>query len=1137
MTKTIPKQFLAIFLLVFNTSPSLAQAPKLMLPIGHAQSIDAISYSPNGKLVLTGSYDNTAKLWDASSGKLLRSFDHYTNIVTAAVFSKTGKYFAVADFDGRVEVRNSLTADIVAEFKLNGVQSIVFNKDDRYLLVGSADYTATLLDIAGERIAAVIKDHSGAIIKAFFSPDETKIITASDDQSIKVYDIAKGENILSLSTGNAEINEIQKAGNTNLYVTSCSDNLVRIWDINKGILVNTIKPHDSKLTTFCLSDDGKTFCTGASNGSIKEWYTASGGFRGVVLPSGEGVSGMGITKDSRYVIASLDDRVVEAIDLQTQKIVWSNDTLNWPAKLITNSPDGRYVTVTGGFNKDAISWNAKTGKLNQRLTGHTRNITSAMYSGNSQYVLFSSEDNTAKLLDIKKGAVSLELKGHEDQVSVAAFSKDESKIITASYDETVKVWDRNSGKLINTLKANNSLITFAAITPDGKFILATYFDSTINIWDATTGRFAGTLGKQPEMPMFLSFSPDSKLVLTSLEKEGIGFWDIISRRKLAPFLLPEHRVRFASFAPSGKYIAYSALYAGRALPEKDAFTIVGIMDAISHKEISRLIISNNSYKNVVAEKICFNNKGDRIAVILSDHSIQLWDIKTNSIVKKFIGHASKVNTIAFSDDDRFLVSASADHTFKTWDVATGSEIATYFMVDNNDGFVQLPTGFYKCSPNAAALLHYVKGMQTIGFEQLDIKYNRPDKVLEAINSADTIMIHAYRNAYHKRIQKLGIDTTSFRDGYSIPVASILKSEEIKNEQTTPALMLKIAGMDSTYLLDKFNVWVNDVPVFGLGGINIRQRKRKSFDTTLTITLSQGENRIATSVINVNGTESYRSPVIVKYLPSSPKPEKVVFIGIGINRFADSKYNLQWSVKDIRDLAFKLKQKYGERISIDTLFDEKVTRENVLALKQKLQTLTEDDKVILGYSGHGLLSKDFDYYLSTFNVNFDKPEINGLPYDDLESLVDKIRPRKKLVLIDACNSGEVDKAELLKMEQSKASLVSNGVSSSKGIIFRVPDKNSLGLANSFELMQELFVNVGKGTGATIISAAAGTQFALERNDLQNGVFTYSILEALNNNSQLKVSALKRIVGERVVQLTNGMQKPTSRNETKNFDWEL
>ena len=192
----------------------------------------------------------------------------------------------------------------------------------------------------------------------------------------------------------------------------------------------------------------------------------------------------------------------------------------------------------------------------------------------------------------------------------------------------------------------------------------------------------------------------------------------------------------------------------------------------------------------------------------------------------------------------------------------------------------------------------------------------------------------------------------------------------------------------------------------------------------------------------------------------------------------------------------------------------------------------NDKVIISYSGHGLLSKDFDYYLSTYAVKFDKPAENGLPYDELESLLDSIPARKKLMFIDACHSGEVDKDDLIALNATDKKLI-RGL---KPVAYK--DSGHLGLKNSFELMQSLFVNVGKSTGATIISAAAGTEFALEGIDnLPNGVFTYSILEAINKYPAMKISELKKIVSERVVQLTNGLQKPTSRNETIAVDWKI
>ncbi|HQY12478.1 MAG TPA: hypothetical protein PK133_09710, partial [Ferruginibacter sp.] len=86
-------------------------------------------------------------------------------------------------------------------------------------------------------------------------------------------------------------------------------------------------------------------------------------------------------------------------------------------------------------------------------------------------------------------------------------------------------------------------------------------------------------------------------------------------------------------------------------------------------------------------------------------------------------------------------------------------------------------------------------------------------------------------------------------------------------------------------------------------------------------------------------------------------------------------------------------------------------------------------------------------------------------------------------------------------------------------------------------QNLFVNVSKRTGATIISAAAGTEFALEKGDLKNGVFTYCVMEAMDKYPTMKISDLKKTVGARVTELTKGMQKPTSRNEAIAVDWDV
>lgn len=465
------------------------------------------------------------------------------------------------------------------------------------------------------------------------------------------------------------------------------------------------------------------------------------------------------------------------------------------------------------------------------------------------------------------------------------------------------------------------------------------------------------------------------------------------------------------------------------------------------------------------------------------------------------------------------------------------DTVSLISIDSADWLMLLKNGYYMTSQNGARSLSYSRGLEVLPFEQSDIRNNRPDLVLKAIDLADTALIRAYYRAYQKRMQKLEIGTLQLKDDANRPESKFEDKEKIEFDQKTEKLSLTVVANGAGTFLSRMNVWINDVPLFGKAGKSLKERRTSTLRHPVDVILSQGLNRIEASVINANGTESYRIPLFVKYTPAQPRKEAVYFIGIGIDRFADTAYNLRYCSKDIRDLALRLKERYSAGLQMDTLFNENVTVERVKAIKQKLLQSREDDKVIIAYSGHGLLSKDYDYYLSTYNVNFIRPEQNGLPYEELENLADGIRARRKLLLIDACHSGELDKEEMQKIAGFQAEQAKNNkvVGINKGI--KLPANNRVGLKNSFELMQQLFVNVSKSTGTTVLSAAAGTQFALEMGDIQNGVFTYSIMELLKPGKSVTVGELKAYVSQRVVELTKGLQQPTSRNETVNNDWRM
>lgn len=506
-----------------------------------------------------------------------------------------------------------------------------------------------------------------------------------------------------------------------------------------------------------------------------------------------------------------------------------------------------------------------------------------------------------------------------------------------------------------------------------------------------------------------------------------------------------------------------------------------------------------------------------------------------------------VSGISFSPDSKKILIISRDNTVSLYDLTLGAFVFTFFAIDSTGYLALLPSGYYLGTQGAAKRLHYVTSdLKIISFAQLDVNYNRPHLVLAAIGATDSTVINSFRNAYYKRIKKLGLDTAALTDSIAVPEADLANLRSIAAEQKSEWLSLQIKAKASGSRLDRFNVFINEVPLYGLRGLPVGSSNAAYFDKTVMVKLCQGQNQIETVVTAVNGSESYRMPLLVNYRSPAPVKENTWFVGIGIDRFADSLHNLRYCSKDIRDLALALKEKYGGRMVIDTLFNEHVTIENVLAVKRRLLQTGVNDRVIVSYSGHGLLNAVYDYFLSTYMVNFKKPEENGLRYDELENLLDSIPARKKLMLIDACHSGELDK-EALQLQKEVGVLTPVAAAgpemanTSSVAIVDVANAGENGadsqLKNSFELMQSLFVNVGKTTGTTIIAAAAGTAFALEMGNLKNGVFTYCVMQALREHPFLTISQLKTIVAAGVERLTSGMQKPSSRNESIAADWNI
>ncbi|MEO6253083.1 MAG: caspase family protein [Ferruginibacter sp.] len=1145
-----------------------AQQPGLVVPIGHTAAINSVSFSPDGKYIVTGSDDLIAKVWDKISGRLLYSLYGHKENIRSVVFSPDGSRIITASINDRARIWDAKTGLLISVMNDEaGINSgPVYSTDGRYILsVGSLSrehfepFTANLWDANGDKLIYKFV-HDDHVKAAAFSTDGEKIITASKDNSVKIWSALNGTQLADLKGHKDEVLHISFSQNGKLALTVSKDKTAKIWNADNGALITSIK-ENVPLQRGCFSPDGKLLVTvpaypeiSLGKAAMKIWDVPSGKLIFVLKKHKKEITDLVFIENGSKLLSSSYDGTVIMWDISTGKVI---NELAGDIAVSDIDVSGDGSTIITATSNVAKLWDAKTCQLSVTYQGDTYSVTNSEFSPNGKKILTATDGAYVRLWDPGQGKLEYVFQGGQGRLNGAHFSVDGEKILIASCN-VAEIWDANNAKLLDQFKGFKSCVTSIELSPDGQKLLTTAFwDDIPKIWDIKTKSVLQLKGHDNKWGTDAIFSPDGKLVLTStgtLGDKKVRLWDASTGKTLQ--ILEGHNfgIRKAVFFPDGSKVITTAddntakvwdVNSGKLYYQLEGSIRVNSIEfspdgkkllitsdslaSVRDAESGQLLIQLKGHTNWISNALFFPD-GNSILTVSSDGSVKIWDAATGTMIRTIeLGNNTVFEKVSFGQGIFIAVRRSEIIIFS---LITGKQLYSLISLREKDFIFKDTEGYYLANTDAAKLLHYVTPeLKIISFEQLDVKYNRPDKVLEAIGSTDTALIRSYRKAWEKRIKKLGIDTTAFRSGYSVPEADFANRDNIIYDQTGAKLKLGIKSSDSTYKLDRFNVWINETPIYGKRGISLRNKNKNSFDSTVTIDLSQGENRIETSITNVNGTESYRMPLLVNYTPVDSQKTKTYFIGIGIDQFKDSKYNLRFSTKDIRDLSKKLKEKYND-IIIDTLFNEQVTISNVKALKQKLLQTSVNDKVIISYSGHGMLSKDFDYYLSTYAVNFDKPEENGLPYDELESLLDSIPARKKLMLIDACHSGEVDKEDLVAMNATDNKLI-KGL---KPVAYK--KDGQLGLKNSFELMQSLFVNVGKSTGATIISAAAGTEFALEGIDnLPNGVFTYCILEAMNKYPTMKISELKKTVGERVVEITKGLQKPTSRNETIAVDWEV
>lgn len=352
----------SVFILALAMLPALAAAETTedkattgTAPTGsHSGWVMSVAFSPDGTQILSGSFDATAKIWDAVTGKLIRTFDHKGTI-------------------DRREKIDELTGEAVqtAADSRRVVSSVAFSPDGKHILTGSFD-SMRLWDVASGAILrsfAHDKPHPG-VLSVAFAPDGSRVLSGGADKTAKLWDTATGNLIFTLQGHFGPVNSVAFSPDGTRALSGDEAMLVLLWDLTTGKVAsgfNSFRPdaHRAAVMSVAFTPDGKKILSGSQDHTLHLRDAATGElllrFAGDPGP----VSAVAINPDgTRAVSGHFGDlnKTLRLWDTATGQLIRVFEGHNGAVRAVAFSPDGTRV-LSGSYDNTVKLWDAATGEL------------------------------------------------------------------------------------------------------------------------------------------------------------------------------------------------------------------------------------------------------------------------------------------------------------------------------------------------------------------------------------------------------------------------------------------------------------------------------------------------------------------------------------------------------------------------------------------------------------------------------------------------------------------------------------------------------------------------------------------------------------------------------------------------------